>query len=181
MNRSGRTRRRTTGREIAAAIGVVLAGAAVVTAIVTVDPRWRAIIAATRARWAASAGLGTPGLIGRMPATVPLVEPSAAPPALLEPSVAVSTEPAGPPRPRPNATLPNPARSKSPGRSGAAPDVDRDTTLVMVNFLVAQLGQDPAWRTALANAAAHAPDSPEFTFWHQVAAAIREGAGRPRP
>jgi hypothetical protein len=51
----------------------------------------------------------------------------------------------------------------------------------MVNFLVAQLGPDPAWRTAVANAAAHAPDSPEFTFSHQVAAVIWDGAGRPRP
>jgi hypothetical protein len=181
MNRSGGTRRRTTGREIAAAIGVVLAGAAVVTAIVTVDPRWRAIIAATRAGWTASAGLGTPGLAGWMPAPVPLVETTATPPPGVESPVAI-TEAAGPPRSREAVNPPSPARSKGSTRSGAnASGVDRDTTQVMVNFLVAQLGQDPAWRTAMANAAAHAPDSPEFTFWHLVAAAIREGAGRPRP
>jgi hypothetical protein len=51
----------------------------------------------------------------------------------------------------------------------------------MVNLLVARLGPDPALRAALANAASHAPDSPELTFWHQVAAAIQEGAARLRP
>jgi hypothetical protein len=182
MDRSGRTHRRTTGREIAAAIGVVLTGAAVVTAIVTVDPRWRAIIAATRAPWAASVGLGTPGLASWRPATVPRIAPGSAPSPGFESPVAVSAQPAEPALPRPAATAPKPPRSKDSTRSGAnAPGIDRDTRQVMVNLLVAQLGPDPALRAALANAAAHEPDSPEFTFWHQVAAAIQEGAARLRP
>jgi hypothetical protein len=180
MDRSRQTRRRA--REIAAAVGVVLAGAAAVTTILTVDPRWQAIIAATRASWAASVRLGTPGVAGGMPAPVPLVEPRSAPAAGLESSVVVSAQPAGPPGPRPAATPSKPARSEGSTRSGAhAPTVIPDPTHVMVNFLVAQLGHDPAWRTALANADAHAPGSPEFIFWHQVAASIRENATRPRP
>jgi hypothetical protein len=51
----------------------------------------------------------------------------------------------------------------------------------MANLLVSQLGQDPAWRTAMANADALAADSPEHAYWHGVAAAIRDGGHRPRP
>jgi len=52
---------------------------------------------------------------------------------------------------------------------------------VMASLLIAQLGQDPAWRTALANADAHAPDSPEHAYWRSVATAIRDGGHRSRP
>jgi hypothetical protein len=50
----------------------------------------------------------------------------------------------------------------------------------MANLLIAQLGQDPAWRTALANADAQAPNSPEFAYWSRVANAIRDGGHRAR-
>jgi hypothetical protein len=50
----------------------------------------------------------------------------------------------------------------------------------MANLLVSQLGQDPAWRTAMANADAHAADSPEHAYWRAVAAVIRDGGLRPR-
>ena len=51
---------------------------------------------------------------------------------------------------------------------------------VMATLLIAQFGQDPAWRTALANAEAHSPDSPEHDYWRRVAAAIKEGGIRLR-
>ena len=51
----------------------------------------------------------------------------------------------------------------------------------MASLLITQLGQDPAWRTALANADAHAPDSPEHAYWRNVATAIRDGGYRSRP
>jgi hypothetical protein len=44
----------------------------------------------------------------------------------------------------------------------------------MATVLIGQLGQDPAWRTALVNAEAHSPDTPEHAYWRPVAAAMRE-------
>jgi hypothetical protein len=56
-----------------------------------------------------------------------------------------------------------------------------DSTSVMAGLLVSQLGWDSAWRTALANADAHSPDSPEQAYWRAVATAIRDGGQRTRP
>jgi hypothetical protein len=57
-----------------------------------------------------------------------------------------------------------------------------DSAYVMASLLVSQLGLDPAWRTALANADAVSPDSPEYAYWRSVAAAIRDGGAiRARP
>lgn len=77
---------------------------------------------------------------------------------------------------------PNSAQALDPTHPtvGSPTSAQADNTQVMANFLVARLGRDPAWRTALVNADSHAPDSPEFVFWHRVAAAIRDGSTRPR-
>jgi hypothetical protein len=57
-----------------------------------------------------------------------------------------------------------------------------DSAYVMASLLVSQLGLDPAWRTARANADAVSSDSPEYAYWRAVAAAIRDGAAvRVRP
>jgi hypothetical protein len=68
-----------------------------------------------------------------------------------------------------------PEATPRPGRAQS------DSTQIMANLLVSQLGPDPAWRTAMANADAHAADSPEHAYWHGVAVAIRDGGHRPRP
>jgi hypothetical protein len=176
-----RTRSRARRREIAAAIGVVLAGAAVVAGIVSVDPRWQAIIATIPAPWSATARLGARGLVGGMPARELAVEPgSALSPGVLESPAEGSALSAGlPSAPR----APNVSRSKDFTRSAApTPGVySDDAAQVMVSMLLAQLGPDPAWQTALANAEAHSPGSPEFSFWYRVAAAIRESAAHMRP
>jgi len=106
--------------EIAAALGAVLGGLALIAGIVLVDPRWQKILDS----WRASS---VPG------------------------------------------ATPRPGRAQS------------DPTQIMANLLASQLGQDPAWRTAMANADAHTADSPEQAYWHGVAAAIRDGGHRPRP
>ena len=72
-------------------------------------------------------------------------------------------------------TVSVPEATPRPGRA------QLDSTQTMANLLVSQLGHDPAWRTAMANADAHAADSPERAYWHGVAAAIRDGGHRPRP
>jgi hypothetical protein len=46
----------------------------------------------------------------------------------------------------------------------------------MATMLVSQLGVEPAWRTAVANADAQPNDSPEQAFWRTVASAIRDGS-----
>jgi len=75
---------------------------------------------------------------------------------------------------RPVRAEPMPSVIRSPSRAPL------DTTQVMANLLVSQLGPDPAWRTAMANADAHAADSPEHAYWRDVAAVIRNGGLRSR-
>lgn len=158
--------------EIVAAAGVVLAGLAVMAAIVLVDPRWQRLLAARRARFvnapsAAGPQLPAPRANGLevQPATVqaPVATPRASPePAPPQPDQAMSARA----EPTPAAGLPGGAES--------------DMTQIMASLLVSQLGYDPAWRTAIANADAHVANSPEHAYWRAVAAAIREGL-RPRP
>ena len=151
----------------------MLAGLALIAAIVLLDPRWQRILAARPDRFAGAprdAGIEPhpirPERLEVQPVTVeaPVAMPRAAPePAPSQPA------PARPARaePRPPAgRLPSPAQS--------------DTTQIMASLLVSQLGHDPAWRTAVANADAHVANSPEHAYWRAVAAAIREGL-RPRP
>ncbi|MGH7303404.1 MAG: hypothetical protein ACRELZ_08945 [Candidatus Rokuibacteriota bacterium] len=147
----------------------MLAGAATIAGIVLVSPAWQRMFVAWRAAATAAAAspvfdvltagfrpqaLG-PGGIAAQPATAPsqgIVPRTAREPA---PSRPVQARPSRPPAPS-------------------------DTTQVMASLLVAQLGHDPAWRTAVANADAHAADSPEHAYWRSVATAIRDGA-RVRP
>jgi len=141
--------------QIAAAVGVVLAGAALIAAIVLIDPRWQRLLASRRDGFA-----GVPSIAGPQP---PEASSWAAP------------EPA-PPQPAPV----SPARAESTTQVTRPPSGGQsDAMHVMATLLVSQLGQDPAWRTAMANAEAQSADSSEHAYWSGVAAAIRDGL-RPR-
>jgi hypothetical protein len=182
-----RRRSLTRRREIAAAIGVVLAGAAAITAIVASSPPWQRIIAS----WRASARGDT---IGGEPVAHPSVRvpavtgisPETVRPDGLEQQQAASVPSAIAARlaPAPSRPVPvTPARAEDSPRpaEGAPSGTLSDTAHVMASLLISQLGQDPAWRTALANADAQAPDTPEYAYWRRVAAAIRDGGARSRP
>jgi hypothetical protein len=166
-----RGRRHTKQSEIATAIIVVLGGAALVTGLVIGNPRWRAIIATWRELFAAGAAQPSPATatLQQEPAPHDRLESRAAP--LRAPNLARSRE-----------IPPDSTRGQGLARlTTRSPTSTRlDDARVMISLLVAQLGQDAAWRTALANANSHAPDSPEFVYWHRVAAAIREGGPGPR-
>ncbi len=179
--------------EVVAAIGIVVTGLSVISGIVVASPHWQRIIASWResvaARWASSRpAIGTPTettppaahnatVRGESPAYPAL---GAAEVIAIQPQ---AIRPNGPEVQPPTAgSVPmRPARAQEPMRS-APVRAQSDSTQVMATLLVSQLGQDPAWRTALANADAHSPDSPEHAYWRSVATAIRDGGGlRSRP
>ena len=162
-------RRRPASRrtEIAAATGLVLVGAATIAAIVLISPAWQRIFVAWRA--SALARVAHPSL-----GDLADLLPSAIRPERLDARPATVGSLAIAPRPAPELV---PSRSVQAAR----PAPSSDTTQVMASLLVSQLGQDPAWRTAVANAGAHAADSPEYAYWRDVAAAIRDGVHRTRP
>ena len=179
--------------EIVAAIGIVVTGLSVISGIVVASPHWQRIIASWResvaARWASvRPAIGTPTETTPPAAHDATVRgESPAYPALGAAEV-IAIQPEGI---RPNGleaqpptagSVPmRPARAQEPMRS-AAVRAQSDSAQVMATLLVSQLGQDPAWRTALANADAHSPDSPEHAYWRSVATAIRDGGGlRSRP
>ena len=168
MDGARRKRPREKPAEIAAAVGVVLAGAALIVAIVLMDPRWQRISASWRQL----------SVTGLRPPAIRLDTLQVQPPAV------VSSAPAArlAPEPAPSQPVPvRPARAEpTPPAISSASRAPSDTTQVMANLLVSQLGQDPAWRTAMANAYAHAADSPEHAYWRGVAAVIRDGGLRPR-
>ena len=215
-----RTRRepRVTRRgEIAAAIGVVMSGIAVIAGIVIASPGWQRVFASWHETPAArvvaepspppfvadlsqapalradgsDAQRATPvapnftaalAPNGVQPRPSPAPAPQLAP---MTPQFAPTMPQLAPPPPRVTpAPVPfapaAPARGRGSTRSaeGAQPGAPSDTEQVMANLLVMQLGPDPAWRTALANADAHAPDSAEYTYWRRVAQAIRDGGHR---
>ncbi len=172
--------------EVLAAIGIVVMGLSVISGIVVASPRWQRIIASWRESLAARSAsvrsaIGLPG------------EPSL--PALSNAAVrgeSAAHPPAGAPEVvtippqaiRTNGSVPRPARAQEPMRPADRAPIraQSDSPSVMAGLLVSQLGGDPAWRTALANADAHSPDSPEHAYWRAVAAAIRDGGGqRARP
>jgi hypothetical protein len=168
--------------EVVAAIGIVITGLSVISGIVIASPHWQRIIASWResiaARWASvRPAIGTPTETTPPAAHNATVRgESPAYPALGAGEV-VAIQPQGIRPPVPT----RPARSQEPMRS-AAVRAQSDSAQVMATLLVSQLGQDPAWRTALANADAHTPDSPEHAYWRSVATAIRDGGGlRSRP
>ena len=167
LSRVRRKRRPAKPGEIAAAVSVVVVGAAVIAAIVLVDPRWHRIFASWRAGFA-----GVPGLVSTRPLSIR--------PDGLEAQQATAGSPEAIPSSQPVPVRPiraEPTASviRSPSRAAL------DTTQVMANLLVSQLGPDPAWRTAMANAETHAADSPEHAYWRSVAAVIRDVGLRPRP
>jgi hypothetical protein len=171
----------------------VVTGLSVISGIVVASPHWQRIIASWResvaARWAsARPAIGTPTETTPPAAHNATVRgESPAYPALGAAEV-IAIQPQGI---RPNGlevqpptagSIPmRPARAQEPMRS-AAVRAESDSTQVMATLLVSQLGQDPAWRAALANADAHSPDSPEHAYWRSVATAIRDAGGqRARP
>ena len=161
--------------EIVAAVAVVVTGLSVISGIVLASPRWQRIIASWRER--DTARPSEPVFDSAMvPARSLVVEGGAAqgiapaPPRLA----------AEPPSPRPAPA--RPAYDSTPAIDRAPLRGLPDSAQVMASLLVSQLGLDPAWRTALANADAVSPDSPEYAYWRAVAAAIRDGAAvRARP
>ena len=149
-------RARARRGEIAAAFAIIAGGTAVIAGIVVTSPGWQKLFTAWHASFANH------------------VAPA---PALARPApAAVTTAPAS------QSLSPTPARATGSPRPAARarPEAPHDMAQVMATVLIAQLGQDPAWRAALANAEAHAPDSPEHAYWRRVAASIREGGIRLR-
>jgi len=179
-------------REIAAAIGVVATGLGVISGVVIASPGWQRIIAAWRESSAARAVITPPtGATATEQATPPSAMGVVGGGLVADPlglqrgaiaSPGIASRLAPPSAPPPSAPV-TPRRGQDSTRpadrtpSGA----QADAAQVMASLLITQLGQDPAWRTALANADAHAPDSPEHAYWRNVATAIRDGGYRSRP
>jgi hypothetical protein len=169
--------------EIVAAIGIVITGLSVISGIVVASPRWQRIIASWRESFAARSAsvrpvIGTP-TDTRSPAVNNAAvrgESPAYPPVGALEAVGIKPQAIRPNDPVP----PRPTRAQEAMRpvDRASIRAQSDSTHVMASLLVAQLGQDPAWRTALANADAHSPDSPEHAYWRGVATAIRDGGGQ---
>ncbi len=196
--------RATRRGEIAAAIGVVMTGIAGIAGIVIASPGWQRVFASwheTRAARVVAEPSPPPFVadLSQAPALradgsdaqhaapiAPNFTPAPAPQlAPMTPQLAPTTPQLAPPPPRVTpAPVPfapaAPARGRSSTRpaEGAQPGVPSDAEQVMASLLVMQLGPDPAWRTALANADAHAPDSAEYSYWRRVAQAIRDGGHR---
>jgi len=186
--RARQKRRPPRAREIVATLIVVLVGAGIITGIIAGSPRWHTIIASWRegsAAWFAKvspdvAALGQSAKNSSVGTTsLARVQPlPARPDALALEAAAVSqgtmTHLSARHRARSGAISLNSVQSQDSTRLVVKPPTSSQPDLqIMVNLLVAQLGPGPAWRTALTNADAHAPDSPEFDYWHRVAAAIR--------
>jgi len=178
-------------REIAAAIGVVATGLGVISGVVIASPGWQRIIAAWRESSAARAVITPPtGATAPEQATPPSVMGViggglVADPLGLQRGVIASPEIASglaPPSAPPPSSPVAPRRGQNATRPADRPPsgAQADAAQVMASLLITQLGQDPAWRTALANADAHAPDSPEHAYWRSVATAIRDGGYRSR-
>jgi len=172
-------RRPTWVRDIAATVSVVLLGAALIAGIVAGNPRWHTIIASWQEGSLENRTVGTTSLarVQPPPARSDALELGGAAAAVPQGTTHVS----GQPRAQPGEIPPKLVQSYDPTRRIVEPPSSSQADLqVMVTLLVAQLGSGPAWRAALANANAHEPDSPEFNYWHRVAAAIR-GVSTRRP
>ena len=187
-------RRRSLPRliEAVAAVGIVVTGLSVISGIVVASPHWQRIIASWRENLAARSASVRPAIVTPAETTPPAAhnapvrgESPAYPAVGAGEVVAIQPQgirPNGPEvQPAPAGPAPTrPARAQEPMRS-AGVRAPSDSTQVMATLLVSQLGQDPAWRIALANADAHSPDSPEHAYWRGVATAIRDGGLRSRP
>src|SRR5262249_52908774 len=152
-------------------------GLSVISGIVLASPRWQRIIAS----WQAS---DTARASGIAPSFDSAIAPARS--LVIEGGTAQGVAPA-PPRvaaepPSPRPAPARPAYDSAPAADRAPLRAQPESAQVMASLLVSQLGLDPAWRTALANADAVSPNSPEYAFWRAVAAAIRDGAAvRARP
>lgn len=167
--RPRRPRRPARPIEIAAAVGVIVAGVGLIAGIVLLDPRWERIFASWRELSVIGFQLQAirPRALEVQPTPASFLQTSPRTPEPA-PSQQIPMRPAPAPESTPLELLwPSPAES--------------DATQVMANLLVSQLGPDSAWRTAMANAEAQAADGPEHAYWRAVAALIREGGFRPRP
>ena len=160
----GEPRARARRGEIGAAVAIIAGGLAVIAGIVVTSPGWQKLFTAWRESFANHDSPSKPRPAAPQP---PQATPAPA---------AVTTAPAAQPL-----SL-TPARATDSPRpvERARPAAPHDMAQVMATLLIAQLGQDPAWRTALANAEAHSPDTPEHAYWRRVATAIREGGIRLR-
>lgn len=171
-------RRRSASRliEIVAAVAVVVTGLSVISGIVLASPRWQLIIASWRGGDTAPSSMAPAFDSAIAPARSLGIEERAAQGIVPAPPRVAAEPPAprlAPARPAHDSTL---TLDRPPLRA------QPDSTQVMAGLLVSQLGLDPAWRTALANADAVSPDSPEYAYWRSVAAAIRDGGAlRARP
>src|SRR5438445_11964975 len=168
-------------------------GLGLISGIVIGSPGWQRIIASWRETSAARAAMALPaGATATEQATPPSMFGVAVGSGLVADPLglqrAATVLPGIPSHLAPDSVSP-PSAPMTPTQ---APDAQRptdrtptgaqaDAAQVMASLLIAQLGQDPAWRTALANADAHAPDSPEHAYWRSVATAIRDGGHRSRP
>ena len=176
--RTRRRRRRRNMIDAAVATGVVIAGLSVIAGIVVASPGWQHIIASWRENLAARsasvpelietavAPMSTPAVTGgALRGDLPMSPPTAAPGV----------------RSDPNASRPATRSARIPEVPSVGSPTSRlptDSAQVMATLLVAQLGLEPAWRTALANADAQPNDSPEQAFWRTVASAIRDGSAQ---
>jgi hypothetical protein len=160
----GEPRARARRGEIAAAVAIIAGGLAVIVGIVVTSPGWQKLFIAWRESFANHDSTAKPRSAAPEP---PQATPAPA---------AVTTTPAAQP------LSVTPARATDSPRQveRARPAAPHDMAQVMATMLISQLGQDPAWRTALANAEAHAPGTPEHDYWRRVAAAVREGGIRLR-
>lgn len=182
-------RRHTEHSDVAAGISVVLVGVVLVAAIVTLHPRWRTIIATwrqTSGGWSAQAsratGAGAERAVSAVTDRAPDLGEAAAGPghAPVGDGDVVSREaPRREPEPVPSRWTPAQAQRRLV--AGSLPSLNPDDDVrVMGALLIAQFGQDMAWRTAMANANSHTPDSPDFAYWHRVAATVRDESQRLR-
>jgi len=172
-------RRRPASRllEIVAAVAVVVTGLSVISGIVLASPRWQRIIASRRGGDTAGASGMAPAFDSASAPARSLVIGSGAAQGVTPAPPRLATEP-----PSPRSGPGRPAHDSTPAVDRAPIRAQPDSAQVMASLLLSQLGLDPAWRTALANADAVSPDSPEYAYWRAVAAAIREGAAiRARP
>lgn len=176
--RARRLRRRRNMIDVAAAAVVVIGGLSLIAGIVVASPGWQRIIASWRESLAARsasvpelietavAPMSTPALNdGALRGDLPMSPPAAAPGT----------------RSDPNASRPATRSARIPEAPSVGSPMSRlpaDSAQVMATLLVSQLGLEPAWRTALANADAQPNDSPEQAFWRTVASAIRDGSAQ---
>jgi hypothetical protein len=175
--RAARRRSASKPIEIVAAVAVVVTGLSVISGIVLASPRWQRIIASWRGSDTAPPSGMAPAFDSAMASARSLVVEGGASQGIAPAPPRLAAEP---PSPRPAPA--RPAHDSTPALDRAPLWAQPDSTHVMASLLVSQLGQDPAWRTALANADAVSPDSPEYAYWRAVAAAIRDGGAlRARP